>query len=83
LAGRYKKDPVLLAFYQRRLLQRGWAGNVDDTERAYMMSHAGWYRESVERGQATAAKTGWGKRKAGTGEASQPGAEANTTLALF
>lgn len=72
LRGRYKKDPALLHFYARNLLQRGWAGGVDDVEAAYMMAHAPWYKGAVERGRQTAARTGWGNRVAETGEARTP-----------
>jgi hypothetical protein len=40
LADRYGSDPLLLGFIRRRLLQRGWAGSLDDVERAYLGPHA-------------------------------------------
>jgi hypothetical protein len=70
LARRYKGDPDLLAFYRRRLLQKGWAGNIDDVEAAYMFAHAPWYKGAVERGRERAQQTGFGKRFGGVGEAS-------------
>ena len=70
LAKRYKGDPDLLAFYRRRLLQQGWAGNIDDVEKAYMMAHAPWYKALVERMTEQAAKTGFGKRFGGPENAS-------------
>jgi hypothetical protein len=50
LAKRYKSDPDLLAFYRRRLLQKGWAGTTDEVERAYQQSHAPWARDAHEQG---------------------------------
>jgi hypothetical protein len=79
LAARYGSDPDLLAFYQRQLLLRGWAGSIDDVEAAYMTAHAPWYRAAVERGRRSAARTGWGNRLPRVGEASGPKAEAMPT----
>jgi len=36
---RYAKDPVLLDFYRRRLLEPGWPGELDDVELGYLKSH--------------------------------------------
>lgn len=49
LQARYARDPKLLAFYGRILLQRGWAGRMDDVERAYALAHAPWYQAAVEK----------------------------------
>jgi hypothetical protein len=38
LQERYKNDPVLLAFYQKRLLIPGWAGEVDTVESEFTAS---------------------------------------------
>jgi hypothetical protein len=35
LAAEYANDPVLLAFYQRKLLQRNWPGSRTATEKEY------------------------------------------------
>ena len=70
LAKRYKSDPDLLAFYRRKLLQMGWAGNTDDVEKAYMLAHAPWYKALVERMTEQAARTGFGKRFGAGQEAS-------------
>jgi hypothetical protein len=72
LAKRYKSDPDLLAFYRRRLLQNGWAGNADEVEKAYQMSHAAWARARHESGirlQQAMAQRG---EFPGVGEASAP-----------
>lgn len=37
---RYPTDIDLLQFYGRKLIQRGWAGEMDAVERAYRRSHA-------------------------------------------
>ena len=60
----------MLAFYRRKLLQMGWAGNTDDVEKAYMLAHAPWYKALVERMTEQAAKTGFGKRFGGPENAS-------------
>jgi len=36
LDERYRDDPELLAFYKKKLLVPGWAGEVDDVEAAYI-----------------------------------------------
>jgi hypothetical protein len=42
LASEYRNDPDLLAFYMRKLPQRGWAGARTATERRYcqLLYHA-------------------------------------------
>ena len=55
LRQRYQKDPTLLQFYAKKLLQRGWAGKTDDVEKSYMESHADWYQAAQERGREVAA----------------------------
>ena len=42
LANRYEGDPALLAFYRKKLLVRGWAGDTDAIEKAYINAHATW-----------------------------------------
>ena len=42
LALRYREDPALARLYKRKLLQRGWAGKVDDVEKAYQKAHTTW-----------------------------------------
>lgn len=42
LAQQYAKDPALLAFYQAKLLQRGWAGSVTPEEKVYQAEQAPW-----------------------------------------
>ena len=86
LAARYKDDPKPLAFYRRKLLQRGWAGNLDDVERGYLAAHASWYKAQQEQGQRLAASFPGGTlehhrhgRKGVDGEAPGPGAEVETT----
>lgn len=83
LADRYKGDPILLAFYRRQLLLRGWAGQTDSIEQAYMLAHALWYKAAVERGRQTAIGMGQFKRVAQTGEVSgaKSGDEATPTPA--
>jgi hypothetical protein len=70
LRQRYAKDPTLLQFYARKLLQRGWSGKTDEVEKAYLASHADWYQAAQERGQEIAKKelrdvsgnaSGWAK----------------------
>jgi hypothetical protein len=50
LAERYQSDPRLLAFYRRRLLVRGWAGQKDEVERAYILAHAPYAQAAVKAG---------------------------------
>ncbi len=38
LEERYARDPELLAFYRKRLLEPGWAGELDPDELAYVKS---------------------------------------------
>lgn len=38
LEERYADDPILLNFYRRKLLQPGWAGELDTVELAYIKS---------------------------------------------
>jgi len=38
LDERYKDDPQLLAFYKTKLLEPGWAGELDRVEFAYVRS---------------------------------------------
>ena len=76
LAERFRDDPVLLTFYRANLLKRGWAGSIDDVERAYMLSHAPWYNNMVERASGRRIGMGQAARFADTGEASgSPGEE--------
>jgi len=75
LRSRYRNDLKLLAFYSVQLAKRGWAGSTDEVEQAYMLAHAPWYGAAQERGRRAAARTGWGKRVAETGEAQTPPAE--------
>lgn len=63
LNTRYASDPDLLAFYRRRLLVRGWAGDADAVEKAYSQAHAEWARGAAERGRARFAVMGVGSRK--------------------
>lgn len=35
LAAEYADDPVLLRFYMKKLMQRGWAGTFDPVEKRY------------------------------------------------
>lgn len=42
LAQQYASDPALLAFYQTKLLRRGWAGSVTPEEQAYQAENASW-----------------------------------------
>lgn len=77
LRDRYRKDPVLLHFYARNLLKRGWAGGTDDVEKAYMAAHAPWYRTLQVRGAALARKHPLRRPKAVTEKASKPPAEVN------
>ena len=52
LRAAYAADPALLALYARKLLVRGWAGRLDDTERAYLAAHADWYRAGVQKARS-------------------------------
>ena len=48
LEQRYKNDPKLLAFYQKKLLIRGWAGRTDDVEKEYVRRmNPDWYAHAV------------------------------------
>ena len=48
LEERYRDDPVLLEFYQKRLLIPGWAGVLDDCEREYLRRiNPPWYANIV------------------------------------
>jgi len=38
LEERYADDPDLLAFYRKKLLEPGWAGELDSVELAYVKS---------------------------------------------
>jgi hypothetical protein len=38
LEERYAKDPELLEFYKKNLLEPGWAGELDPVELAYIKS---------------------------------------------
>jgi hypothetical protein len=38
LEERYPRDPQLLAFYRKRLLEPGWAGELNPDELAYVKS---------------------------------------------
>jgi hypothetical protein len=38
LEERYKNDPKLLALYKTKLLEPGWAGELDRVELAYVKS---------------------------------------------
>jgi hypothetical protein len=49
LRAAYAADPALLSLYARKLLVRGWAGRLDDVERAYVAAHAEWHRAGVEK----------------------------------
>jgi hypothetical protein len=45
LSERYRNDPQLLGFYRKKLLIRGWAGDTDPVEKAYILAHAPWARQ--------------------------------------
>ena len=47
LANRYESDPLLLAFYRARLLVKGWKGQKDRVEKAYILAHASWAQEAA------------------------------------
>ena len=49
LEARYEGDERLLAFYQRKLPQRAWAGQLDCTEREYVLRVSPWRRALAER----------------------------------
>jgi hypothetical protein len=53
LEERYAKDPELLAFYQKKLLIPGWAGELSPDEFAYIKSQLR---------QSPSLKRGWGFR---------------------
>jgi hypothetical protein len=36
---RWDSDVTLLEFYAKRLLRKGWCGQMDDLERAYRRAH--------------------------------------------
>ena len=49
LEERYREDPVLLEFYQKKLLIPGWAGVLDDCEREYLRRiNPPWYANIVK-----------------------------------
>lgn len=52
LATYYGADPALLAFYQRRLLVRGWAGLKIPEEKAYILAHAPFAQAAAQAGAA-------------------------------
>jgi len=39
LEERYANDPEFLEFYKEKLLEPGWAGELDDVELEYIKSH--------------------------------------------
>ena len=49
LEARYAGDEGLLAFYQKKLPQRAWAGRLDCTEREYVMRVSAWRRALARR----------------------------------
>jgi hypothetical protein len=51
----YGKDPDLLAFYTKRLLVRGWAKQLSESERLYLSNHSAWYQANQEKGRRLAA----------------------------
>ena len=53
LAARYTNDPGLLALYRKKLLIRGWAGETDKVEKAYILAHAEWAQAAVRAGAGT------------------------------
>lgn len=55
LRKEYGKDPDLLAFYAKKLLIRGWAGKLSETERLYLSNHSDWYKAAQESGRRAAA----------------------------
>ena len=72
LAARYAGDPGLLAFYHKRLLVRGWAGDKDAVEKAYILAHAVWASGAAERGRVRLARYPKFERKTLTAPASSP-----------
>ena len=47
----YGKDPALLEFYGKKLLERGWAtGEKPPYESAYVLAHARWAKGLAGRG---------------------------------
>ena len=42
LEERYSDDPDLLSFYRKKLLELGWAGELDSVELAYIKSELRW-----------------------------------------
>ena len=80
LAKRYKGDADLLAFYRRKLLQFGWAGNADDVEKAYQQSHAPWAKALQERGVLLGQEMAQRRRVAAAGEAPAAPDEEMATL---
>ena len=42
LEERYADDPDLLSFYRKKLLEPGWAGELDSIELAYIKSELRW-----------------------------------------
>ncbi len=49
LEERYRDDPVLLEFYKKRLLIKGWAQQLDDCEREYLRRRKPpWYANIVK-----------------------------------
>ena len=57
LALRYREDPALARLYKRKLLQRGWAGKTDPTEKAYILAHAGWAQTAARVGTQNLRRT--------------------------
>ena len=49
LETRYAGDERLLAFYQRKLPQRAWAGQLDCIEREYVLRVSPWRRALAKR----------------------------------
>lgn len=56
LRTEYTNDHQLLKFYAKKLLIRGWAGKLSDTEKLYLLNHAEWFKSAVESGRRTAAR---------------------------
>jgi hypothetical protein len=65
--------PSLFPFYRGKLLQRGWAGRVTDTERSYQRAHADWMKKAVSEGVKRAARQGWAGSRPSTAKPSHPG----------
>jgi len=54
LEERYRDDEVLLRFYAKRLLIRGWAGRMDACEQEYLRrKNPSWYAAQKARGIKT------------------------------